>query len=218
MLVLTIFTLILSACDGTTIPVTGSGSAIQTLPAAFIAVVENITGDQWTINGQTVTIDPNVVSGGPFNTGDLVKVEVVVNQDGSFTISSVETPSVEDLSNLPRLGDGADNANDANSNENTNVNSNEANGNANNNNFNDNVNVNSNDNNASNVNSNDNTNNSNDNNGNDANSNDDNDNNNENGNDDDNGNENDNDSSGPGSGGDDNDDSGGNDDDSNDNG
>src|SRR5919109_1793758 len=197
MLVLTIFMVILSACGGTTIPVTGSGSAVQTLPAAFIAVVENITGDQWTISGQTVTIDPGVISGGPFNTGDLVKVEVVVNQDGSFTISSVETPSVEDLSALPRLEGGDVNFNDANANANNNDSANanvNSNDNTNSANLNDNNanNINSNEangnvNNNDNVNSNDNVNNanSNDNNSNDANSNDDNDNNTENGNDND---------------------------------
>jgi hypothetical protein len=209
MLVLTIFTVILSACGGTNIPVTGSGSAVQTLPTAFIAVVENITGDQWMISGQTITIDPVVVSGGPFNTGDLVKVDLVVNQDGSFTISSVETPSVEVLSALPRLEGGDVNLNDANANANNNDNANvniNSNDNTTNANLNDNTNsANSNDNDANNVNTNDNTNANN--NSNDANSNDDN---NDNGNDNnyDNDNRNDNDNSGPGSGGNDNDDSG----------
>jgi hypothetical protein len=211
MIAITIFTAILSACGGTTIPVTGSDGIVQALPTTFIAAVENITGNQWTLSGQTLTVDPGVVSEGPFNVGDLVKVEVVVNQDGTFAVSSVEAPTVQELSTLPRLDDGNVNSNDANVNDNTNDNAN----------FNGNANINSNDNNSnaagnnndnSNVNSNSNDNNGNENNSNDANSNDDND-----GNDNDD-NENDNDSSGPGSGGNDNDHNGGNDNDDNDNG
>ena len=220
-LVITIFTVTLSACGGTTIPVTGSDGTVQTLPTTFIAVVENITGTQWTLSGQTLTVDPGVVSEGPFDIGDVVKVEVVVNQDGTFAVSSIEAPTVQELSILPRL-DGTINSNNANNNDNVNVNSNtnvNSNDNTNNANLNDNTNTNSN------VNNNSNDNNSNDTNSNGANSNDDNDNNsggNQNNNDNDNnGNdndENDNDSSGPGSGGNDNDENNGNDNDDNDNG
>lgn len=218
-LVTIIFTVILSACGGTAIPVTGSGTTVPTLPTTFVAVVENITGNQWTLSGQTLTVDPGVVSEGPFSIGDFVKVEVVVTQEGTFAVSSIEAPTVQELSTLPRLDNGTINSNNANNNDNANVNSNtnvnsndntnNANSNDNTNNTNSNVNNNSNDNNDTNSNDN----NSNDNNSNDANSNDNNDNNNDNDNGG-NGNENDNDSSGPGSGGNNN----GNDNDDNDNG
>jgi hypothetical protein len=204
--VLTISTVILSACGGVAIPTTSAGDAVQTIPAAFIGVVESIVGNQWTISGRTVQIDPTVVNDGPFTIGDAVKVELAVNQDGSLDILNVESPSAEELSTLPQLGDA--NSNDSNTNDNINNNFNENDANTNDVNSNDNndngVNTNEDNNN---VNSNDNSVNSNDN------SNDDNSNNNQNNNDA-NSNDNDNDSSGPGSGGD----NGGNDNGGNNNG
>jgi hypothetical protein len=202
---LTIFTVILSACGGVAIPTTSAGVG-QTIPAAFIGVVESIAGNQWTISGRTVQIDPTVVNDGPFTIGDAVKVELVVNQDGSLNILSVESPSAEELSTLPQLGAANSNTND---NINNNFNENDANTND----------VNSNDNNDNGVNTNEDNNNvnSNDDNGGNNNSNDSNVNSNNNENDNDaNSNDNDNDSSGPGSGGDN--DNGGNDNGGNNNG
>jgi uncharacterized protein DUF5666 len=157
--VLTIGTLLLSACGGTAAMPTSTGGAgkVEPIPAAFIGLVQSIAGDQWVINGQTVTVSPDVIRDGPFNVGDQVKVEGLVNADGSFAVSKVEVPTPGDSSSLPQFG--ADNSNDSNSNE---ANANDAN---------------SNDDNASDVNSNDdngNDANSNDDNGNDVNSNDDN--------------------------------------------
>lgn len=112
--VLTITTLLLSACGGAATPNAGVGK-VEAIPVAFTGIVESIAGDQWVINGQTVTVDPAVVRDGPFNTGDQVKVEGAVNPDGSFSVSRVETPSAQDLSTLPQFGN--DNSNTNNSND-----------------------------------------------------------------------------------------------------
>jgi hypothetical protein len=184
---------LLSACTGApgAVPAadTSAGSDKPLAhPVTYVGVIDGIAGDQWTINGVTVTVDPAVVRDGPFNVGDQVKVEGVVNQDGSVTVSRVETPSQADLSTLSQLGnDNDDNSNGANVNDNGNDdNSNTAN---------------SNDNTS--VDDNSNSSNSNDDSVDDANSNDD------NGNDDNN-------SSGSNSNDDDGGDDNGNDDDSND--
>ena len=168
--VLTIAALLLSACGGVAPTPTASvgGGRPEPIPVAFIGMVDSIAGDQWVINGNTVTVLPDVIRNGPFQIGDQVKVEGVVNSDGSFTVSRLEVPTSEDLSGLPPFGGVEDssnsntndsNANDANSNDdNSNTaNSNDDNGNG----------TNINDNNSNDVNSNDD-------NGNDANTNDDN--------------------------------------------
>ena len=167
--VLTIATLVLSACGGTaaTPAASGGGENVEPIPVAFIGLVESIAGEQWVINGQTVTVSPEVIRDGPFNVGDQVKVEGLVNTDGSFAVSKVEVPTPQDASALPKFGDdnsNASNANEANVNA---ANSNDVNGND----------VNANDDNGNDTNANDDNGvdaNSNDDNGNDVNSNDDN--------------------------------------------
>src|SRR5215210_7412893 len=158
--VLTIATLLLSACGGVAVTPNGGGDKVEPVPVAFVGLVDSIAGDQWVINGNTVTVDPAVIRDGPFNVGDQVKVEGVVNSDGSFTVSRVEVPASQDTSTLPQFGN--DNSNDSNTND-ANVNDaniNEANGNdvnVNDNNGNsiDSNNVNTNDDNSNNVNVND---------------------------------------------------------------
>lgn len=115
--VLTIATLLLSACGGvaaTPTPNTGAGKA-EPIPVAFLGIVDSMAGDQWVINGQTVTVSPDVLRDGPFQVGDQVKVEGVVTSDGSFSVSRVEAPTPQDSSSLPQFGN--DNSNDANSND-----------------------------------------------------------------------------------------------------
>ncbi len=124
MFVLTIFTVLLGACSGTATPLTSiGGDKVQAMPVAFTGLVQSITGNQWVINGQAITVDPTVVRDGPFNVGDRIKLEGVVNQDGSFTLSGVKTPSAQDLSTLPLFGGGGS-SNDANSNDDNEDNSN----------------------------------------------------------------------------------------------
>lgn len=83
-----------------------------------MGVVESILDDQWTINGITVTVDPSTVREGPFGAVDRVKVEGIVNEDGSLTISRVGAPSPKYVTTLPELGnENEDNSNDDNANE-----------------------------------------------------------------------------------------------------
>jgi len=124
--VLTIATLLLSACGGVAVTPNGGGNKVEPVPVAFVGLVDSIAGDQWVINGNTVTVDLAVIRNGPFNVGDQVKVEGVVNSDGSFTVSRLEVPAPQDTSTLPQFGN--DNSNDSNTNVND-VNINEANGN-----------------------------------------------------------------------------------------
>ena len=111
--------MLLGACAAA--PASGS-SKVETASVAYTGTIESISGTQWIVNGQTITVDPSVVRDGPFSVGDTVKVEVDVNQDGSITVTRVETPSSADLSDLPSLGNDNSNgnSNDDNSNGNTN--------------------------------------------------------------------------------------------------
>ena len=98
-------------------------------PVEFTGVIESINGNEWTVNGQKITVDPAVVRDGPFNVGDTVKVEVQVQADGSMVVSSVETPGAADNSNDANSNDVNSNSNsndnsNANSNDNDNVNDN----------------------------------------------------------------------------------------------
>ncbi|MBK7453475.1 MAG: hypothetical protein IPJ46_07085 [Anaerolineales bacterium] len=181
LIVFVLASMLLGACAAA--PVTGA-SKVESASVAFTGTIDGISGSQWIVNGQSITVEPSVIRDGPFSVGDLVKVEVDVNQDGSITVTRVETPSSADLSDLPSLGDDNSNGNtnDDSANVNSNANTNDDNSNASNSND-DNSNVsNSNDDNSNVSNSNDdnsnvgnsNDDNSNASNSNDANSNDDN--------------------------------------------
>jgi hypothetical protein len=165
--ILTIATVLLSACGAAaaTPSVVRVAPKVDAVPVAFIGIIDSMAGDQWVINGNTVTVAADVVRDGPFNVGDQVKVQGAVSPDGSFAVSRVEPPTATDLSSLPPFGNGNSNSNtnDANVND---VNSNDDNSNAANSND-----VNLNDDNGNSVNSNDS--NANDDNGNNVNSNDD---------------------------------------------
>ena len=199
LLITTLTALLVSACGGVAAASTetsvGSGKPQASL-IEFTGVVEAIDGDQWTINGQVVTIDPSVLRDGPFDVGDTVKVEAEVQDDGSVVVTRVEQPAAATN----------DNTNDDNSNANVNANSNDNSNTNTNGNSNSNSNDNTNDDNGNDDNSND------DDNGNDDNSNDDDDNGNDDNSNDDDDNGND-DSSNDDSGSDDDDDSSGGDND-----
>lgn len=170
LIVFVLASMLLGACAAA--PVTGA-SKVESASVAFTGTIDGISGSQWVVNGQSITVEPSVIRDGPFGVGDLVKVEVDVNQDGSITVTRVETPSSADLSDLPPLGDDNSNgdSNDDSSNVNSNANTNDDNSNVGNSND-DNSNAsNSNDDNSNVGNSNDDS--SNDSNSNDANSNDD---------------------------------------------
>lgn len=109
---------LLSACAGGAAPTASAGNDKPLArPVVYLGVVESIVDDQWVINGITVTVDPSIVRDGPFNPGDRIKVEAIVNEDGSLTVSGVEAVDPADVSTLPELGDDSnDDSNDDNSN------------------------------------------------------------------------------------------------------
>lgn len=114
-----LFAMMLSACGGTaaTEAETSAGSN-KPLPSLvqFTGVIDAIDGDQWTVNGQVITVDPAVVRDGTFKIGDTVKVEGEVQADGTLTVTRVELPSGDDdNSNDDNSND--DNGNDDNSND-----------------------------------------------------------------------------------------------------
>jgi hypothetical protein len=123
---------VLSACGNAPMPSsTAPGAAkVDASIVAYVGAIEGMDGNQWIVGGQTLAVDPAMVRDGPFQVGDVVKVEATVNPDGSLTVSRIEAPSADDLTTLPPAADNA------------NVNSNDANGNTN---INDDANVNSND-------------------------------------------------------------------------
>ena len=93
--VLVLSTLLVSACGGVAASAsdTLAGSKVNAAPVEFTGVIEAINGNQWTVNGQTITVDPAVVRDGPFNVGDTVKVEVDIQTDGSIVVTRVEIPA-----------------------------------------------------------------------------------------------------------------------------
>ncbi|NOT03963.1 MAG: hypothetical protein HOP27_05120 [Anaerolineales bacterium] len=128
LVVFALASMLLGACAGVA-PSAPEGSKVQADSISYTGTIESINGSQWVVNGQTITVDPAVINDGPFNVGDVVKVEVQVAPDGSVTVTRVEVPTQDDLSQLPELGD--DNSNNANSNDinGNDDNSNNANGN-----------------------------------------------------------------------------------------
>ena len=124
LVVFVLASMLLGACAGAAPSVASDGGKVEASSVAYTGTIESINGTQWVVNGQTITVDPSVVKDGPFNIGDLVKVEVQVAQDGTVTVTRVELPSQVDMSQLPGLGD--DNSNDANDND---ANGNDVNGN-----------------------------------------------------------------------------------------
>jgi hypothetical protein len=98
--VLTIATLLLSACGAATVtpaaPEAAASAKAVAMPVTFVGIVDSITGDQWVISGTTVTVNPAIVRNGPFNVGDRVKVEGFTHSDGSLTLSRVEAPTPQE--------------------------------------------------------------------------------------------------------------------------
>jgi hypothetical protein len=126
--ILILATLLLSACGAGTGAATVGAVQSTAAPAAYRGIVDSISGNQWTVNGQTITVDPSVVLGGPFNAGDPIRIEGSRDSPGSFKVTRVSIPSGQDLSALPLFG--SDDNSNGNGNTNSNANSN-ANANAN---------------------------------------------------------------------------------------
>lgn len=123
-----LFAMMLSACGGTAaVEAETSAGSNKPLPSLvqFTGVIDAIDGDQWTVNGQVITVDPAVVRDGTFKIGDTVKVEGEVQADGTLTVTRVELPSGDDDNSNDDNGND-DNSNDDNGNDD---NSNDDNGN-----------------------------------------------------------------------------------------
>lgn len=104
--VLALTAMLVSACGGAADAMSAGTGKGQASLVEFTGVIEAIDGNQWTIGGQVITIDPSVLHNGPYNVGDTVKVEADVKADGSILITSVELPSIaSDLSSDSALSD-----------------------------------------------------------------------------------------------------------------
>jgi len=113
-----LFAMILSACGGTAAVGTetsaGANKPLASL-VQFTGVIDAIDGNQWTVNGQVITVDPAVVRDGTFKIGDTVKVEGEVQADGTLVVTRVELPT--DASNSNDDNGNDDNSNSSNSND-----------------------------------------------------------------------------------------------------
>jgi antitoxin component of MazEF toxin-antitoxin module len=180
------FTLLLSACGGAAVSAEPTAGKAQAALVQFTGIIEAMDGDQWTINGQVLTVPPTLLRGKTFNVGDTIDMEVEVGDDGSFVVKSVDR-SDDDNSNDDDDGNSNDD-NDSNSNDDNGNDSNSNSSNSNSNSSNSNDDDDDNNSNSSNVNSNGSNSNDDDdddNNSNDSNSNDDDDDDDDNDNDDD---------------------------------
>lgn len=134
LIVMALVAMLISACGGAAASATETSSG-STKPRAsmveFTGVIEAMDGNQWTINGQVISVDDSILRDGPYSIGDTVKVEAEVQQDGSIVVTRVERPSQDDDNsnddgNLNANGNANDNSNaNSNSNGNTNSNSND---------------------------------------------------------------------------------------------
>lgn len=118
---------LVSACGGA-MPAGSSAGSDKPLASLveFTGVIEAIDGNQWTINGQTITVDPSVLNDGPFAVGDTVKVEAEVQADGSVVVTRVEAPALPTDAPTEVNANLNDNTNSVNSNlDNANLNSND---------------------------------------------------------------------------------------------
>jgi hypothetical protein len=116
-----------TACGGTaTADTSAGGDKPRASLVEFTGVIEAMDGNQWTVNGQIITVDPAVLRDGPFAIGDTVKVEAEVQADGSVVVTRVEPPLAADTNDNSNENTNDDNSNtslgnvNGNSNDNTN--------------------------------------------------------------------------------------------------
>jgi len=117
---------LLSACGGA-LPQSGlpqAGIKVQAKEIVFTGVVEAINGNEWTVSGQVITVEPSAAVDPNIQVGMIVKVEGQVSSTGEVTALKVETSAV-----LDDNASGA-NANDDNLNANSNANTNDDNSNS----------------------------------------------------------------------------------------
>jgi antitoxin component of MazEF toxin-antitoxin module len=92
------FALLLSACGGAAVSAEPTAGKAQAALVQFTGIIEAMDGDQWTVNGQVLTVPPTLLRGKTFNVGDTIDMEVEVGDDGSFVVKSVDR-SDDDNSN-----------------------------------------------------------------------------------------------------------------------
>jgi len=121
---------ILGACSGA-LPAQNdspqeSGGSSQSSEAVFTGTVESMGGGHWLISGQQVNVDGSTSVDTNIQVGDVVKVEAIVQTDGSIAASKIESMSY-DGSNANTNDDGTntnDNSNAGNDNDDDSSNSN----------------------------------------------------------------------------------------------
>jgi hypothetical protein len=88
-------------------PVAGSESAsLNTIGAEydFTGAIDAMAVDQWTVAGTTFGVTPQTEIKGTFAIGELAKVHVLVNSDGSLVAREIEAPDAE----LAAAGEGTE--------------------------------------------------------------------------------------------------------------
>ena len=120
----TIFVLLASACaPSASAPALSGSSKIQASTVEFTGVVTAINGNQWTIDGQTVTVDSNATSGTQFTVGSTVRVKGSVAPNGLVTASQVASMTSSSSDSNTNSGT-TDNTNSSNDNSSGDSNSN----------------------------------------------------------------------------------------------
>jgi Domain of unknown function (DUF5666) len=98
---------LLAACGGT-LPSAATSAKVPKVDAslvAFTGIVEAMNDTQWTVSGQTLTLDPQVSLDPNIGVGDRVKVEANVSADGSVVALKVESPANDDVVSTPSVED-----------------------------------------------------------------------------------------------------------------
>lgn len=123
---LTVGMLLVSACGATTQFSEDSGSA-KPLPSliSVSGIIEAINGNQWTVDGQVITVDASMLDDDDdfanYKVGDFVELEVEMLADGSVVARSVDSGddrSNENDDDTSNTNDDSSNANDDDANEN----------------------------------------------------------------------------------------------------
>ena len=98
---------LLAACGGTlpSAATSAKGPKVDASLVAFTGIVEAMNGTQWTVSGQTLTLDPQVSLDPNIGVGDRVKVEANVSADGSVVALKVKSPANDDLISTPAVED-----------------------------------------------------------------------------------------------------------------
>jgi hypothetical protein len=100
---LLVTTYLLAACGGT-LPASMSaaqGPKVQANVVAFTGVVEAISGSEWTVSGQKITLAPQAALDPNIVVGDDVKVEANVSADGAVVALKVEASRNDDVLATP---------------------------------------------------------------------------------------------------------------------